>query len=103
MLKYDDWRIAMICDECKQLAPRTLAQLDNRLNNIALGGNISIHHCPRCKGIEYMTSDVMIKNVPPLKYRWRIDHNRARNEMKSLGYLLVIVAIVIATIWFLDR
>jgi len=92
----------MMCSECRQLAPKTLAQLDNRINNIAWGGpDISIHLCPRCKGIEYMTSDVMIKNVPPLKYRWRLDHNRMRSEMKSLGYLLAIVTIMMVMIWFL--
>jgi len=94
----------MMCSECRQLAPKTLAQLDNRINNIAWGGpDISIHPCPRCKGIEYMTSDVMIKNVPPLKYRWQLNYNMLLRESRSLGYLLVGLAIVMGTIWFLNK
>ena len=94
----------MICDECKQLAPKTLAQLDNRLNNIALGGpNISIHPCPKCKGIEYMTSDVMITNLSTPNYRWQLDYAMLRTELKSLAYLLAVLTIVMTTIWFLDR
>lgn len=93
----------MMCSECRQLAPRTLTQLDNRLKNIALGGStISIHPCPKCKGVEYMTSDVMITNLSTPNYRWRLDYAMLRTELKSLSYLLAVLVIVMATIWFLN-
>ena len=95
----------MMCSECRQLAPRTFAQLDNRLKNIALSGpNISIHPCQKCGGVEYMTTDVMIKNVlPPLKYRWQLNYVMLIRESRSLGYLLIVLAIVMGTVWFINH
>lgn len=94
----------MMCDECKPMAPRTLGQLDNRLNNIALAGSaVSIHVCPKCGSIEYMTTKAMIEKVPEPKYRWSLDHAKLRNEMKSLGYLLTTMAIGMVMIWFMNH
>lgn len=98
----------MMCSECKPMAPRTLDQLDNRLRNIALAGSaVSIHACLKCGGIEYMTTDTMIEKLPPKpNYQWSLDHDKLRSEIKSLvefpGYFLVMIAIGILTIWFLN-